>query len=543
MHDTAGDGIDIKTGCLLSAAWCLAAYALGHGWGLLERFVVNDDVRQQLFWMQRWADPSLYPDYTLFDYARQYVPWGVQAVYFLGSQFVPVLSFSKMLAGMLYVGSGVLFHLIGRRVAGRDAGWTVLAVYLLMPAFLYNISGGLARAFATPTLALFIYGRIVGSWRLSNTALLIQAFCIPYMFLLCGLAAALDLARDSVTRLHPAKPLLIRFSILALGATAVLAWKWSFSGSGFGPLATGNLLSLPEFGPQGRFQVLPSPLWDLVEKPFSFIGFFREAGTMWGYASLAAIIIGAILGGMQFTWQRARPLLSPLGSLLTASILLYAAAHMFALRLFVPGRYVEYTINATLCLGLGFCLHGMVARRPLSRTALIMLLAVATLLGASRLSQVGLSDYSADADLYAAVWKTPDDALFAGHPAVMDNVLTFGRRKVLASQELAHPWSVGLWERLKPTIADMLAAYYAVDKNTVMDFCRKYNVTHLVVDDRHFTAGYLDRSPFFAPFDDQIRRLTSEGGPFIVLQPDVFPGISVGPHTRIIEVDKARSQQ
>ena len=58
---------------LLSAA----VFGIAHFQALTNPYVINDDVRQQIFWMQRWLDPQLFPRDLLSDYARQYVPWGV----------------------------------------------------------------------------------------------------------------------------------------------------------------------------------------------------------------------------------------------------------------------------------------------------------------------------------------------------------------------------------------------------------------------------------------------------------------------------------
>ena len=89
-----------------------------------------------------------------------------------------------------------------------------------------------------------------------------------------------------------------------------------------------------------------------------------------------------------------------------------------------------------------------------------------------------------------------------------------------------------------------------------MDFCRKYGIAFLIVDDRHFTpaflkggyflfpgdkphlpgipgAGRTDSAPFFAPFDEQIHRLTADRDHFALLSDPSFhlcPWISSAPH-------------
>ena len=162
--------------------------------------------------------------------------------------------------------------------------------------------------------------------------------------------------------------------------------------------------------------------------------------------------------------------------------------------------------------------------------------------------------------LYAALAQTPKGALMAGQPYLMDNVITFGRRPALATFELAHPWSRGYWAKLKPRLADLFRAYYAADPREVVAFCRKYGIAFLIVDDRHFTPAFLQGGyflfpcdkphrpgesrglaeriycPFFAPFDQQIRRLTAGRTQFALLSDPSFPAVVIDKHLRLIDM-------
>ena len=78
-------------------------FVVAHWDGLTKPYVLNDDVRQQVYWMQSWLDPGLYHDDLLTRYAKNYVPWGVQAVYYAASRIVDPLYFSKILTGILFI--------------------------------------------------------------------------------------------------------------------------------------------------------------------------------------------------------------------------------------------------------------------------------------------------------------------------------------------------------------------------------------------------------------------------------------------------------
>ena len=175
--------------------------------GLINPLVVNDDVRQQLFWMRRWIDPALYPPDPLGDYARCYVPWGVQGLYRLAALVLDPLYCSKLLAVALLALLGGLIFLTARKLKDESFAWLALAGFWLMPAFLENISGGLARAFAAPLLALFLYAQLARSRPLATLALWAQALFIPYILPICLGAACLHFAAWKL-RLVRSEPLL-----------------------------------------------------------------------------------------------------------------------------------------------------------------------------------------------------------------------------------------------------------------------------------------------------------------------------------------------
>lgn len=570
-----------------------AIFVFAHFQALTNHWVINDDVRQQVYWMQQWGDPQLFPGDLLTDYARAYVPWGVKGLYRLASPLLDPGTFSKLLPGVSYVrlaiggtGSyplrlagtgpiifskwltGFLFVFlgwclwrIGCRLGSRGLAWCTLGVYWLTPFFLDNLSGGLARGFAAPLLAWFCLCWLAGSpWGLA-LALLLQALFIPYIFLVAAGATVIAWLAGRSGRW--AAPTCINWGhllIVALGAGMVWLMNHQFDAAGFGPLVSAaEMANRPEFTSQGRFAILPlrSLFWELLS-PWKDIAPF-DAGVSSGVLGSALLLGVALRGGMALDWRVLRSRLQPFGYLLLSSLLLYLLARVFLLQFFLPDRYLSYTLNLCYCLGLSLCLAGAVRLRSWPRWLPVAAVALVAVLAGLRLQSVGLKDFSAYRPLYAALAQTPKDALIAGHPNLMDNVPTFAQRSILAGYELAHPWSKGYWEKIKPRLEEFFTAYYATDPQVVRDFCRKYQVSFLVVDKRHFTPAFLAGGrflapfnpplqtlgprtgervvcPFFAPFDAQIRLLAQGQPGFVLLQADVFPAMLVDENQRLLDM-------
>lgn len=521
----------------------LLVFAVAHRHGLASPYIINDDVRQQLFWMARWLDPALYPSDLLTRYAAAYVPPGVKALYFLAAKGLGVgpILFSKLLSGGLFLLLALGLFGLGTTLGGRVQGYACASMAWLMPFFLKNISGGLSRSFAAPLLALFLWAWMRRSDRGMAAVLLLEAVCIPYIAVLCAGCACLD-ALFARLRDRPDAPFPVRpWHGLVLLAAAGMVWSFnhSLTASGFGPLVGKAALAAgPEFSAAGRLELypLPNPFFDLIYWPFESIGLFLDIGLVAGIVSLVCLLPFVILGARRVSWPVLAPRLRPAGMLLAGSLFLYILARAVALRLFVPDRYSSYTINLLYALGLAVVLRHALSgllTRPWGRVAVLL---VAAGLGAWRLTGDGLYDYRADAPLYAAVRALPKDALLAGNPVVLDNVLTFGRRDVLASYELAHPWSVGYWEEYYPRLAHQAAAYYAKDPATVLEFAAAYHVTHMVVREADFTGAALAKGPLFAPFDARIRELAASPGTFALLDATKFPYTSPEPGVRLVDL-------
>ncbi len=502
-------------------------FIYAHAEAFLNPYVINDDVRQQIYWMAQYKDPQLFEGHWLTDYARHYVPWGVKGLYWLGARLWAPLYFGKLLTGALFVFLSGLVFLIGQNMRGRPLAWSAAAVCWLMPYFLYNMSGGLARSFASPLLALFWLCWLARRPWGVGLSLILQALFIPYIFVLSALAVGLAWlgGRAGWSAPGPFPTRAGHYALLVIAAGLAFWFNHSLAAAGYGPLVSAaDMAGKPEFTAAGRFQILPVPslLYEVTYRPWERIAPFQEFGLLFGGLVCALIIVLSLWGARRANWRLfALRVRQPIFFLALASLILYFLARLFLFQLFAPARYVQYSINLFYCLALALFLSALfkIHRWPRG-LAVVVILSVAVTAGA-RLKGVGLYDYSAAKPLYAALAQTPKNALVAGHPDLMDNVITFGRRPVLASFELAHPWSKGLWQRLRPRLEELFEAYYAEDAETVKRFCRKYGVDYIVVDERHFSPDFLTAEPFFEPFGSEIKEMTRDRRRFALLNDDI----------------------
>lgn len=562
----------------------IGAFCIGRWTSLFDPLLVNDDVRQQLFWMARFFVPALYPDDPLSAYSIRYVSLGIHGLYRLASPFLHPLLFSNLLTGILYVWAAGLLAGIAGRICGRRFYYAVAFVYLLTPMFMTNLSGGLARCFAAPLTVFFLWARVNESRRFIAAALLLQALFIPYIFVFCITALGVEFLAD---RLRGNKSLFpggfADWTAALVAGGIVLGFNLAFDAAGFGPLVgSDDIADRPEFRAGGRLEIVPTPSlwWEVIVMPFERTFPFLEWGPIAGYGIAGAATLLSLWGLSSRPWTRLAVPKKPLYAALAASLILYVAARLVLLKLFLPARYVEHIAHVLLCLGMGVAVMGVVDRlRIKGRTLGVAALIAAALVGGLRLEGVALEDYRSRSDLFQAVRQTPKNALYMGHPFTLDNVLTFGERRVYASFELAHPWAKGWWNFFGPRLEGMLDAYYGADGDAIIRFAAQNRITHLVVEDVHFSDSFLTgkdffvsfhekpwcpalvrdaclrwgydykveavlpdespwpvKPPFFAPFDRPIKDRAAAGVSFALMTDPRFRGQTVLPGVRIVDL-------
>src|ERR1041384_852563 len=83
LTGAAPDAIDFRTLCWLALSLAFSAYFANQALHQAFRapFVVQDDARQHIFWMERFLDPQLFPHDLIADYFQSVAPTGYSAFY------------------------------------------------------------------------------------------------------------------------------------------------------------------------------------------------------------------------------------------------------------------------------------------------------------------------------------------------------------------------------------------------------------------------------------------------------------------------------
>lgn len=327
--------------------------------------------------------------------------------------------------------------------------------------------------------------------------------------------------------------------LVMTGCILILLKYTVYAPQEFGPLVTwADMVGKLEYSAAGRYELVPIPsLFHELIRPWIFNLPFLTWGPLvaWILAipGIALIIFGLVRG----KWVIDLAGFRVFGYLFVASLICYVAACALIFKLFVPRRYVEFSLNIFYCVAIGACIRAALGALVPDRLTFPLASTLLIVLAAFSLYRTGIYDYSRDAALYKFVRSTPKSSLMAGNPSLMDNVLTFGRRKAFVTYKLSHTWYKTYWKIVKKRTFDLFQAYYAQDPEVVRQFCRNNGIDYLIVRDADFKPDYLRKGQIdFEPFDSYIRRLVKFRSHFAVLDGRTFPPVYDKDGIRVIKM-------
>lgn len=511
-------------------------------------YVVQDDARQHVFWMQRFTDPDLFPQDLIADYFQSVAPAGYTAVYQVGAALgIPPLVFNKLLPlglGLIVTGYsfGIALEILPIPLAGFITS-LVLNQSLWMKDDLVSAT---PRAFLYPLFLAFLYYLLRrdakhfwwGSLLPCLASIALLGLFYPQYVFVAVVVLGLRLLRWQGGRLHRSDDRRDSlFCALGLGTAFLVLLPFALNTSEFGPAVTAaEARTMPEFLRRGRSSFF-------VEDPLDYWLFGRRSGFL--PRSLFTPVTGCfgLLLPLVLRFSARFPLVSRLrgtGILLQiplAALILFLAAHGLLFRLHLPSRYTGHSLRIAITLAAGITLTvlldgllrwAIAEARSLPKT--ILPLGLAGLLGIAVVgyplfvSVFPLTAYERGTmpELYQFFSRQPRDSLIASLMDEAGNLPTFSGRSVLIAKEYAIPYQVGYYRQFRQRTQDLIRAQYSPDPAVVKQFVDHYGVDFWMVDRRAFSPDYLARSRWLRQYnpvtDEALANLTSGKVPLVAKQ-------------------------
>jgi len=391
---------------------------------------------------------------------------------------------------------------------------------------MYMTVGGFQRNFAVPTIVIWIAGSYVGSRSARYLAILLGALTYPTAAALLMASEFLFILIDlnwkdrKVLQTKTKKEMKIYFALF-LTCLIVLA-PYMIMKRDAGPAHSfRKAQNEPAFGPNGRIRALPfpNPIRKMVK---SFTEPFRPSGhrLISSYGGLISEFYTSILtiGLLLITtviliFKKAIPVPKVAICLIIASVCLYVLSRSFAFHLYWPRRYLEYGLPLA-------CISAIAELLPKLKTSLfflskywiscIVIACVLIFLGDGITHKLGVDlDGRKNAELFEFFRNTPYNTRIACHPYDGDDVPFWSGRPTTGGYETLQPWFVESWRRHKALTKEVLFSLYATDITTVISFCQKERITHLLLNTDRYGPNFHLNAMMFEPFGTILENLLS----------------------------------
>lgn len=487
---------------LLFTLFCSAALLW---WAFRAPYVVQDDGRQHLFWMQRFQDPSLFPGDLTVAYFQSVATPGYSAFYWLLAQVgLPPLLVSKLLPPLFLLAAAV-FCFRAAMVLWRDptAAGIASMLYIQVLATNDDLASGTPRAFIAPLLTGFLYFLVTRAAGGTLLCVALLGLFYPQMAVL-ALAALVLHTLDRGAAEGAETPFPVWMAVAGIVATLAVVLPYQLHRNPFGPLVTASeARALPEFGPGARSEFFtdnPLYFW-LIGSRSGFLPLLYHSPLIWAGFALPSLIRRGTVDPRYAAGARL------LAQWAAASIALYLAAHLLLFKLHLPSRYIRHTLPLILALGSGPVLAATwrwlrelphLDRRRLALTgAAAALFVVPSVL--VPLWNPGMV-VGHDPALYRFIAAAPKDVVVASLSEDAENLPSFSQRSTLFSSQCALAYHRGYYQKMQERAIDLLRAQYTPDPAVLGEVLQKYRADYFVLDRDAYSESYLKERPWLRPF-------------------------------------------
>ena len=528
---------------VLSLAFAVLFASLGLQQAFRAEYVVQDDARQHVFWMQRYLDPTLFPHDWIADYFQSIAPTGFAALYRIPTALgINPLLFNKFLPlglGLITTvyAFGICLEFLPVPIVGF-IGSLILNQNLWVQD---DLVSGTARSFLYPCFLAFLYYLLRSRaqrplWRSlvpCLIAIFLQGMFYPqFVLIMAGMLVLQPIewrqgqlqivglgeasSADEGRKTRSVYVVTIAGLLVAFAVLVPYALEKSVYG---GAITAAVARTMPEFAMKARSAFFTDDFW-------LFWIFGKRSGLFFWMMPLS--VAALVLFPVVIVLRSRLPLLRQVRhwnlfvQAGVASLALFFAAHAVLFKLYLPARYTQFTIQifTSFAAAIGIvvlidAILGWVERNPIPlrqrlTVAAIVLLSLVVLLSPKLYLFPKVSYVRGTVpSLYRFFAQQPKDILVASLAKEADNIPAFSQRSILVGREYSLPYQLGYYQPMRQRIVDLIRAQYSLDLSEVREFVRQYKIDYWMIDRRYLST--LDVNEYQQiPIGDWLRQFTPE---------------------------------
>lgn len=477
---------------------------------LTQNYVIQDDARQHVVWLQRFINPQLFAHDLIARYYPSLQPVGYKSLFELMAQLgIEPLLLAKILPIVLALITTFYSFKFSLQILPIPASAFLSALILNQNFWLKDdISSASPRSFLYPIFAAFLYFLSKRSLIPCLLTIALQGLFFPQLVLL---QAAILTVR--LLRWHSWLPKFSKdkqdylFWLSGLAIAVLVLLPFVLETSEFGAVITAaQMKQMPEYGLHGRNEYFGV-------NPLKFI-FGGSSGLrapllpliIWLSVSLPFLLRSKLPVVQQITAE-----VRILAEVLFASLGMFLLAHLMLFKLYYPSRYTYHSLRFVMAIAAGISLFMVIkagwqwlqqkrqskavwSQRELMIKKLIQSFAVISIAVPAIpflfLNSQGWRTGQAP-EIYQFLAAQPQDILIASLAEEADNIPAFSQRSVLIAREFALPYHLTYYRQFSQRTIDILRAQYSSDLTAAKQAIQTYGIDFFLLDRTAFEPGYL----------------------------------------------------
>lgn len=499
----------------LSLVYCSYYGIISCYYALSHNYIVQDDARQHVVWLEKFSNPQLFNNDLIADYYLSLAPLGYKGLYWLVAKLgCQPLIFAKILPLILGLIASLYIFLFSFKILPLP--FSAFLCTLFFNQLIWNeddLISATPRAFIYPLFALFLYYFTRQKFLPTLIIIFLQALFYPPFILVNNTILFFNLFDFNWHKKTPItlsknlqKYLLFILGVLTLLSIIIIQQKLQTL-----KLETINLAQMkitPEFGVHGRNQyfIVGHPLYfwfkgrSGINLPFfPYIVFFSI--TLPFFLQLKQLKIVKLITEK----------ITILNLIIISSFTLFFLAHIFLPKFYLPSRYTYHSLRFVISISLGIIVtiicdllriwwkkRKKISPIQLKDKIMMSLLSILAILiiTVPLIPKIFLIDYQSwrigeTSEIYRFLASQPENILVASLSKEINNIPAFTQRSILVGEEFALAYHPEYHHQIKQRTIDLLQAQYTENLNNLKSFINKYNINYIMLDSDSFSPNYL----------------------------------------------------
>ena len=472
-----------------------------------QEYIVQDDVRQHIVWLQRFIDPQLFTDDIISQYFYNLAPLGFKSLYIWAAKIgIEPLLLAKLLPPILTLITTIYTYLFVWQILPMPIAGCLSSLFINQLMWLNDdVVSATHRAFIYPLFAAFLYYLARKSIVSCLIMMLLQGLFYPHILLIemTILTLRLLVIKKALLITITRKKQLYIWWIAGLIVTAIALIPITQKPPELAITVTARQMQqMPEFNFEGR-------------NAFFGGGFFKY----WfaGSSGLSLPLFPTIVWlGLGLPWLLNTKL--PTVKLITnkinillqvtvASLIMFCLAHILLPKLHLPSRYTYHTLRFVLAISTGIVVTILLdlvekyfQKRQFSllektKITTIGLFAIAVIIFPAipyvftnwfQNWKIGTAP-----EIYQYLAQQPKDIIIASLSEEANNIPAFSQRSILVGREFSMAYHPTYYAEIEQRTVELLQAQYSLNPNVIYSFIKKYGVDYWLLDSNTFTPEYI----------------------------------------------------